>query len=1544
MSNDINKIGVFGALSDFKARGIVSEEELNSIWEECASDGVVTKDELMGAVSDVVPEEELTTEDMEMISAIQGEEEIEEGAWNNWMDRATLDSNSVSNSEMNGAQGENNGLNSIIPTVTSANLEGSSSDLRARRSEDMAKLAELRSQKENNPAIAEAKANVESLKIAYDEALTLVEQEGGNEEIQRIQSLKADNDSEIANQNTIKSGLTLDISSTQGRINGLKGELAGLTKPQKESEEDPTYQDRLQAYETKKAQLEQQIRQEEDALSNLNQQLGTCEAKIQELENSNLDLDLQLETYLAEQDFEEGSALAKLQEALSAYNEAQISLRQIEQQQNAQIDANIAQLEQNLLSYDSAISNAEAEEGIENNQPTEFGSAGINGIEGASEGEAIQGSEDAEESTTATLEPATSAPASRESEEIEPTEVQEAEITEPLFNFPTITTQEELFETLGIQNNTLPNNADEISRYIWGQYQQTGDLEETIALANSYIETVNNYSSLQSTPGFNEVYESLFSEIDDNPFVLLDEMLKMAIDDLSDKLFTIEETNKTMDAIYSYCMQNNIPVPDEYIEYQDYLDESTNENIERYNYGSYLFDKVNQSGRYLESALETLGCEVGNIVYNDDNTIASIELLFDDGNGGKTSHVANFEGAQLNQTQTGAQGEEASIEAQYSTDGSYDTTTQDTTINSNELVITRLEMLTSMNPEELAYGERNLGEAQITLTLSNCRTIDDFYGALVQFTGGDKNAARIMFNAVFSDEAVISQLGVNTVSINESGNILINDAVVDGTQNNPLQDREDIVINSLFDYRNGEYVVSDTVLNAYSTQTYQYDDEGNLLSGTDYTIDSQGRLSANSFEYEYQDGVQVSRTTRDYDVQTGEVNYYEVSQLILDGDEIAVQVLRGTSETDMTETVMSIEEYNEMQRLQAIAKKYTDRTDLSFEELLQFETIDYLTQRNGNVKEILLTQDYEDGVITKGYNWVKEGTGWGTGRNEVADPMVDSNNAVLSLIEALNNPELSFEAAYLKAYGVEYNQSAIDNARLHEGVLQLYSSNQTQYALWEEQLRTLYQNGQIDECKELLSIIYPEGDFESIYSEFEAEQAFFSDIALLSDLCLYSNYSSYDEETLERANELSVLYPDMPRFEQFYDANEYQAAYEEFMLQRFCEFYGEEIGTQQFNLFKGNENNFEINTLPTVVRRNLSETLNNNIKAIGINPETLAQDYLTLSENAFGDGAQTEAMEIAQRYCMEQEKFISTCANIAKGAGTVLMVGGTIIAIGATGPAGAGIALGCIKAGQYMAVGGIFGEDILNFANEASSKNCSQREMEAIVYDGMMDIALYASGRMIGQISNGLNANIQSRLLGAGDPSKALVSQTSARLIGGTAEVIADASLSLAADYTITGKVDLTSEGFSQLLSILVGIGGSRIANINANFRSNAVEFDPARREVVSSSDINHQVGASQSRISIYNVASTPKVSAFDKFKALFTKTQSNIFEAPCRQRAPHDLDLSYSGLEANWRLPNNQRILIDGTESFNLSGYELDLQDPNIRSLLNNMQNGIEL
>ena len=105
------------------------------------------------------------------------QEEIEEGTWNNWMDKTALDSDSEFNSEANGAQREINSPDSILPTVTSANLEGSSSDLRARRSEDMTKLAELRSQKENNPAIIEAEANVKSLKVAYDEALVLVEQQ-----------------------------------------------------------------------------------------------------------------------------------------------------------------------------------------------------------------------------------------------------------------------------------------------------------------------------------------------------------------------------------------------------------------------------------------------------------------------------------------------------------------------------------------------------------------------------------------------------------------------------------------------------------------------------------------------------------------------------------------------------------------------------------------------------------------------------------------------------------------------------------------------------------------------------------------------------------------------------------------------------------------------------------------------------------------------------------------------------------------------------------------------------------------------------------------------------------------------------------------------------------------------------------------------------------------------------------------------------------------------------------------------------------------------
>lgn len=390
---NINGVGSFGKLT--RQLGIenkITEKDVEEILAECSADGVITRDELQLNFGDALGENLTDAEIDALLSSVDQEWErflTDTNGSQNTSDNTSAVTNppetvttqptantqaptSTTPEQQTPPTTTNAPSSSYTAPVFVANTTESSEELRQKRSADIAKIGELRALKANNPEINAAKETVETTKLAYDEALAKVAEDPQFTVIQQIQTQKQEIETQIDEQNTLKADLESKVSTAESTVSNLKGSLNSLNKPnksdfEKRNDKDgsvsyPGYDAALAKYVNEKQQLEEKIREQEDLISNLTQEILATEDEIERLEGENSALDLQLQETLTNQEIQKGSALEELQNALTAYTEAQNNLKSVEQTVNAEIDANIEQLEENIAAYDEAIAVKEKEE------------------------------------------------------------------------------------------------------------------------------------------------------------------------------------------------------------------------------------------------------------------------------------------------------------------------------------------------------------------------------------------------------------------------------------------------------------------------------------------------------------------------------------------------------------------------------------------------------------------------------------------------------------------------------------------------------------------------------------------------------------------------------------------------------------------------------------------------------------------------------------------------------------------------------------------------------------------------------------------------------------------------------------------------------------------------------------------------------------------------------------------------------------------------------------------------------------------------------
>ena len=196
-------------------------------------------------------------------------------------------------------------------------------------------------------------------------------------------------------------------------------------------------------------------------------------------------------------------------------------------------------------------------------------------------------------------------------------------------------------------------------------------------------------------------------------------------------------------------------------------------------------------------------------------------------------------------------------------------------------------------------------------------------------------------------------------------------------------------------------------------------------------------------------------------------------------------------------------------------------------------------------------------------------------------------------------------------------------------------------------------------------------------------------------------------------------------------------------------------------------------------------------KMIGAPVSELQEDMVTLQVETFGKG--NSFQNLIDRYCREQEGFADAVSSATSTFGLGLMVIGGVVCC-FNPPAGISV----LKFGQYTAMAGMFSDNAIDLVDELSSENgLSKEEGWNLMKETIKEVALLYSGMKINGVANGAKG--------------ITLTATQNKALAFMAEIGTDASLSLLTDLMITGDIDFTGEGISQLIGIITGIAGAKV-------------------------------------------------------------------------------------------------------------------------------------
>ncbi len=99
---------------------------------------------------------------------------------------------------------------------------------------------------------------------------------------------------------------------------------------------------------------------------------------------------------------------------------------------------------------------------------------------------------------------------------------------------------------------------------------------------------------------------------------------------------------------------------------------------------------------------------------------------------------------------------------------------------------------------------------------------------------------------------------------------------------------------------------------------------------------------------------------------------------------------------------------------------------LTEQETKQY-ALNFLSQTLSQTKEVYQTQKESEGIISSGYNFLKELTGLGTSDKDIEKQIANQEEMINALNDAINGKgDLSFEEAWKKYTGVDYSKEKMD--------------------------------------------------------------------------------------------------------------------------------------------------------------------------------------------------------------------------------------------------------------------------------------------------------------------------------------------------------------------------------------------------------------------------------------------------------------------------------------------------------------------------------------
>ncbi len=201
------------------------------------------------------------------------------------------------------------------------------------------------------------------------------------------------------------------------------------------------------------------------------------------------------------------------------------------------------------------------------------------------------------------------------------------------------------------------------------------------------------------------------------------------------------------------------------------------------------------------------------------------------------------------------------------------------------------------------------------------------------------------------------------------------------------------------------------------------------------------------------------------------------------------------------------------------------------------------------------------------------------------------------------------------------------------------------------------------------------------------------------------------------------------------------------------------------------------------ISNKLQETLNSNYNKLldGKRLEEFELDCKQAYNLAYGA---EHGSRLAQAFVESQMKGVHYIKTGVQGVGMLLLIAGQLIPVGG-------------QAASAMVLSGLgtatFGGSAVQLTEDLSKAGgITEEDKQTITKELVVSTALLTAGAGIGKMSS----LAYSELVMANCP----------RLIALSAKIGADATMSLLADWVITGQVDLTSEGISQLIPIVTGI------------------------------------------------------------------------------------------------------------------------------------------